>query len=188
MSRRPIPFHRPGRPPARALFAPALPALRSTLAALLLGACALPAWAQVSASDAWTRATVPQQKVAGVFLQLRAAADARLVEASSGAARAVEIHEMAMEGNVMKMRQVPGLDLPAGKPVDLKPGGYHLMLIDLKAPLREGEAVPLSLVVQGRDGRRESLEVKALVRPISAVGSGSSHGHPHGHAHGKAGQ
>lgn len=163
-----------------------LPSLRSALVALLMGAGALPAWAQVSASDAWTRATVPQQKVAGVFLQLRSVADARLIEASSGAARAVEIHEMAMDGNVMKMRQVPGLDLPAGKPVDLKPGGYHLMLIDLKAPLREGEAVPLSLVVQGRDGRRESLEVKALVRPISAVGSGSSHGHPHGHAHGKA--
>jgi copper(I)-binding protein len=167
------------------LRARALPAARSALAALLMGACALPAWAQVSASDAWTRATVPQQKVAGVFLKLQATADARLVEASSGAARAVEIHEMAMEGNVMKMRQIPGLDLPAGKPVDLKPGGHHLMLIDLKAPLREGEAVPLSLVVQGRDGRRESLEVKALVRPISAVGSGSSHGHPHGHAHGK---
>jgi hypothetical protein len=90
---------------------------------------------------------------------------------------------MAMEGNMMRMRQIPGLDLPAGKAVMLRPGGYHLMLIDLKAQLKEGETVPFTLVVQGRDGRRESIEVRAQVRPIAAMGPAGGHG-AGGHGHG----
>jgi len=97
----------------------------------------------------------------------------------------VEIHEMAMEGNMMKMRQIPGLDLPAGKPVMLRPGGYHLMLIDLKGQLKDGEAVPFTLVIQGRDGRRETVEIRAQVRPITAMGPAPGHGAPGHGAHGK---
>ena len=146
---------------------------------------ALPAAAQLAVKDAWLRATVPAQTVAGAFMQLTSPIDARLIEASSPAARAVEIHEMAMEGNTMKMRQIPGLDLPAGKPVMLRPGGYHLMLIDLKGQLKDGDAVPFTLVVQGREGRRESVEIRAQVRPINAMGPGDGHsGHGKGaHRH-----
>ena len=82
----------------------------------------------------------------------------------SSVAGVVEIHEMAMEGNVMKMRAVPGIELPAGKTVDLKPGGYHVMLMDLKQQLKDGETVPITLVIEGKDKKRETVEVKAPVR------------------------
>jgi copper(I)-binding protein len=163
--------------------------IRLCLASLALAIAAAPAVAQVSVRDAWLRATVPAQTAAGAFMQLTSAADARLLEASSPAARAVEIHEMAMDGNVMRMRQIAGLDLPAGKPVMLRPGGYHLMLIDLKAQLKDGDTVPFTLVVQGRDGRRETVELKAQVRPINAMGPAGGHSGHAGHAghagHGK---
>jgi copper(I)-binding protein len=96
----------------------------------------------------------------------------------------VEIHEMAMDGNVMKMRAVPSLDLPAGKAVDLKPGGYHVMLMDLKKPLTAGDTVPITLVVESA-GQRETVEVKAAVRPLNSSGShgaAADKGH-HGHKH-----
>src|SRR6058998_22278 len=91
-------------------------------------ACALPAAAEVTVKDAWIRGTVPGQKVTGAFMQLSSTADAALVEASSPSAKFVEIHEMKQEGDVMKMKAVDRLALPAGKPVALTPGGYHMML------------------------------------------------------------
>ena len=78
---------------------------------------------------------------------------------------------MAMDGNVMKMRAVPGVDLPAGKAVELKPGGYHVMLMDLKQPLKAGDTVPVTLVVEGKDKKRESVDVKATVRQLGAAGA-----------------
>jgi copper(I)-binding protein len=78
---------------------------------------------------------------------------------------------MAMEGNVMKMRAIPKLDLPAGQTVELKPGGYHVMLIDLKAPLKKGDMVPVKLKVQGKDGKPAEIEVKAEVRDMGAGGA-----------------
>ncbi len=132
-------------------------------------ALATAAQAQVTVKDAWVRATVPQQKATGAFMQLTAEKDTRLVEARSPVAGVVEIHEMTMVDNVMKMRAVPGLDLPAGKAVELKPGGYHVMLIDLKGQVKEGDTVPVTLVVQGKDGKRETIEVKAPVRPLNAA-------------------
>ena len=89
--------------------------------------------------------------------------------AHAGAAGVVEIHEMAMDGNVMKMRAVPGIDLPAGKTVDLKPGGYHVMLMDLKRELKAGETVPVTLVIEGADKKRETVEVKATVRALGSA-------------------
>ncbi len=136
------------------------------LAALTVAAAA---HAQVTVKDPWVRATVPQQKATGAFMQLTAAKDARLVSALSPVAGVVEIHEMAMDNNIMKMRAVPGLDLPGGKAVDLKPGGYHVMLMDLKGPVKEGDMVPVTLVVEGRDGKRETLEVKAMARALNAT-------------------
>lgn len=144
-------------------------------AAWLLAATA--AGAQVTVTDAWVRATVPQQKATGAFMQLSAAKDTRLVAVSTPAAGLAELHEMATtQDNVMKMRHVAGIDLPAGRTVELKPGGQHLMLMDLRQQAKEGDTVPLTLVFEGRDGRRESVEVKAPVRALNAAAKPPAHG------------
>ena len=140
---------------------------RLVASSLLLLATAGTALAQVTVVDPWVRATVAAQKASGAFMTLTAARDARLVEAKSPVAGVVEIHEMAMEQNVMRMRAVPGLDLPAGKAVELKPGGYHVMLMELKGPLKAGDTVPITLVFEGPDKSRQTVEVKAPVRPLA---------------------
>jgi hypothetical protein len=142
--------------------------------ALGLTLAATVAFAQTTVKEPWVRGTVAQQKATGMFAQITSTAGGRLVSVSSPVAGVVEIHEMAMENNVMKMRAVPGLDLPAGKAVELKPGGYHVMLMDLKQQLKEGETVPVTLVVQGKDGKKETIEVKAPVKPL-AHGGGMKH-------------
>ena len=141
---------------------------RIATASLLFFAIAGTAFAQVTVADPWVRATVTAQKASGAFMTLTSARDARLVEASSPVAGVVEIHEMAMQNNVMRMRAVGGLDLPAGKAVELKPGGYHVMLMELKAPLKAGDTVPIRLVFEGADKARETVEVKATVRALGA--------------------
>lgn len=113
------------------------------------------------------RATVAQQKATGAFLQMKSKSDSRLVEARSPVAGVVEIHEMAMDGSVMKMRAVPGLDLPAGKSVELKPGGYHIMLMDLKGAIKAGDKVDLTLVFENSAKQRETVEVKAEAKQLS---------------------
>lgn len=151
--------------------------------AVLLSAVLAPtlAQAQVTVKDAWVRATVAQQKATGAFMQLQSAQDAKLVSAQSPVAGVVEVHEMAMDGGVMRMRAVPSLALPAGKAVDLKPGGYHVMLMDLKGQVKDGDAVPLTLVVEGKDGKRQSLELKVPAR-AAAPSQGHGDGH-HKHKH-----
>lgn len=146
--------------------------------ALLLAA---QAHAQVSVQDAWVRASVPQQKATGAFMRLTAAQDTRLVAVSSPLAAVAEVHEMKMEGDVMKMRAMPALALPAGKAVELKPGGYHIMLMDLKQPAAAGSTVPLTLVLESKDGQRQSLEVQA---PVRALGAGPASGHDAHGGHG----
>lgn len=137
--------------------------------------------AQVAVKDPWVRATVPQQKATGAFMQLETRQATRLIEARSPVAGVVEIHEMKMENNVMKMRQVDGLDVPAGKAVDLKPGGYHVMLMDLKEQMKEGASVPVTLVFEGADKKRETVEVKATVRSLTGTAAKKD---PHeGHKH-----
>lgn len=123
---------------------------------------------QVDVKDAWVRATVAQQKATGAFFKLSAKADSRLVEVRSPVANVVEVHEMAMEGTTMKMRAVPALELPAGKTVELKPGSYHIMLMELKAPVAAGDSVPLTLVIEGADKKRETIEIKAEARQMGA--------------------
>jgi periplasmic copper chaperone A len=118
----------------------------------------------VKVQDAWARATVPGQKGTGAFMKLTASQTTRLVGASSGAAGVTEVHEMSMEGDVMKMRALPGLDLPAGKTVEFKPGGYHIMLLDLKAPLTQDTVVPLTLTFKDAQGRASTLPLKVPVR------------------------
>ncbi|MFO1308588.1 MAG: copper chaperone PCu(A)C [Burkholderiales bacterium] len=121
------------------------------LAAALAAAPA--ALAQVAVSDAWVRGTVAGQKATGAFMQLKADADVSLVGASSPVAGIVEIHEMKMDAGVMRMSAISALPLPAGKAVELKPGGYHVMLMALKAPLKEGDTVPVTLTFKDKDGK-----------------------------------
>jgi copper(I)-binding protein len=149
---------------------------RHILAFALLGALAAPVVAQTKVTNPWVRGTVAQQKATGAFMQIVSQQGGRLVQASSSVAGVVEIHEMTMENNVMKMRAIPGLALPAGKAVELKPGGYHVMLMDLKRELKDGEQVPITLVVEGKDGKLESIQVTAPVKPLAA-GAPAKHGH-----------
>ena len=137
--------------------------------------------AQVTVKDAWVRATVAQQKATGAFMQLESKQDAKLVSAQSPVAGVVEVHEMAMDGGVMKMRAVPNLALPAGKAVELKPGGYHVMLMDLKGQVKDGDTVPVTLVVEGKDGKRQTIEVKAPARTAAAPAMKHGEGHMHKH-------
>jgi copper(I)-binding protein len=88
----------------------------------------------------------------------------KLVGAASAIAGVVELHEMAMDNNVMKMRAIPALELPAGREVQLKPGGYHVMLLDLKRPLKVGEKVQIELRLETRDGKRVTQPVEVEVR------------------------
>jgi len=134
---------------------------------VLLATAAFAAHAQTTVKDPWVRGTVVGQKATGMFGQVVSTTGGKLVSASSPLAGVVEIHEMVMDGNVMKMRAVNGLELPAGKPVDLKPGGYHVMLMDLKQELKAGESVPVTLVIEGAGGKRESVELKAPVKALA---------------------
>ncbi len=135
--------------------------------------------AQVAVKDAWVRATVPQQKATAAFMQLTATQDSKLISVSTPAVPVVEVHEMRMEAGVMKMRAVPSLALPAGKTVALTPGGYHVMLMDLKQPMKAGEAVPLSLVVENATGQRQTIEVRAEVRSMGGGGAPKPDEHKH---------
>jgi hypothetical protein len=131
-------------------------------------------WAQsttVKVEDAWVRGTVATQKATGAFMRLTPSANARLISVSSPAAGVVEIHEMAMENDIMKMRQVAGLDLAAGRTTELKPGGFHVMLLDLKSPVKSGDVVPLTLVFEDAAKQRFTQEVKA---PVTALGGGNA--------------
>jgi len=139
----------------------------SMLAAATLLSTPAFAQPQVSVTDPWIRATVPAQKATGAFMQLKAAKTARLVAASSPAAGRVEIHQMEMQGQTMRMHAVDGIDLPAGQAVNLASGGYHIMLLDLKRQMKEGEQVPLTLTVQGADGKRESVNLDVPVKPLT---------------------
>lgn len=148
--------------------------LKRWIAVLALGTCVPTAWAaNVSVTDAWARATVQGQKVSGAYMQIRSDADARLLSVSSPSVPRVEIHEMKMDGDVMRMREVKSVELPKGKTVALEPGGFHLMLLNLKKPLAAGDVIPLTLVVES-GGKQQTLDVTAETR---AMGGGMSHHH-----------
>lgn len=135
--------------------------------------------AEVTVSNVWVRATVPQQKATGAFMRLSSAKDSKLISVSSSLTPVVEVHEMSMQDNVMKMREVLPVELPAGKNVDFKPGGYHLMLQDLKQQVKVGDVVPLTLVFEGRDGKRETVQVKAEVRALNTSAQPAPVEHKH---------
>jgi copper(I)-binding protein len=124
----------------------------------------------IEVKDGWIRASVPGQTATGAFMKITSKEGARLVAASTPVAGLAEVHEMKMEGGVMKMRAVEGgLELPAGKAVELKPGGYHVMLLDLKETLMKDSSVPLTLVFKDAKGHESKLELKL---PVSVVAMG----------------
>ena len=122
--------------------------------------------AGVTATDAWVRGTVPAQKITGAFLTLESSEDAKVVGVTSSAAKTVEIHESAMDHGTMHMKAVDFVTLPAGKRIELKPGGYHVMLVDLTRALNAGDMVPITFTIEDRRGKRNTLEVKAEVRAL----------------------
>lgn len=130
----------------------------------------------VEVKDAWARTTVPGQKASGAFMKLQAREGMRLIGASSPVAGVTEVHEMKMEGDIMRMRAVPGLDLPAGQTVELKPGGYHVMLLDLKVALRKDSSIPLTLVFKDAKGVESRVELSLPVLSM-APGSAAHGGH-----------
>jgi len=115
----------------------------ASLSALLVGAAAAQSAPRVE--DPWARPTVAGQAAGGGFLKITSATADRLIAASAPVSKTVELHTMQMEGDVMRMRQVPAIDLPAGQTVELKPGGLHVMFIGLNQPLQEGASFPLTL-------------------------------------------
>ena len=130
-------------------------------AAALLAAAA---HAQVTVDKPWVRTTVAQQTTTAAYLTITSAQGGKLVSASSPVAAAVDVHEMKMAGDMMKMRAVDALALPAGKPVEFKPNGYHLMMTRLKAPVKASDVVPIKLVVEDAKGKRQTVDVKAVAR------------------------
>jgi periplasmic copper chaperone A len=122
---------------------------------------------------AWVRSSVPGQQGTGAFMKITAAQAMQLVGVSTPVAGTAEVHEMKMDGDVMRMRAVSKLDLPAGRTVELKPGGYHVMLMDLKQPLAPGSTVPLTLALRDGKGIESKLELKV---PVAAAPAG---GHKH---------
>lgn len=145
------------------------------ISALLTFAFCSGAYAQVSVKEAWVRATVPQQKVTGAFLQITATQETRLIAISSPVAASAELHKMDMEGDVMKMRAIDALTLPAGKMVELKPGSYHIMLMDLKAQVKDADIVPLTLTLEGKDKKREQIQVQAVVKSLNQAAAAPMH-------------
>ncbi|HDS1765825.1 copper chaperone PCu(A)C [Pseudomonas putida] len=152
--------------------------IKRGLAALVLMGLALPALAQTTVSDAWVRASVPHQQSTGAFMVLTASSDSKLVGVASPVAKTVQVHEMTMNGDVMGMREVKAVELPAGKAVTLDPNGLHVMLMGLHNQVKEGEKVPLTLTIEDAKGAKETLEFQAQVRALNADAGG---GHDHMH-------
>lgn len=125
----------------------------------------------IDVKNAWVRTAVPGQSATGAFLTITHKEGARLVRVTSPVAGVTEIHEMKMEGDVMKMRAVAdGVELPAGKAVELAPGGYHLMLMDLKAALPKDAIVPVTLWFRDAKGAESKVDLKLPVAAHSASG------------------
>lgn len=146
----------------------------------MLALCALGALGGVTAlqaqvldvKDAWVRATVAGQQATGAFMKITAPQGGRLLGVSSPAAALAEIHEMRMEGDVMKMRAIDRLELPAGKTVELRPGSYHVMLMNLKAPLKVNDTVALTLTFVDGQGAQQQEQVQVPVRLMAPAAPG----------------
>lgn len=149
------------------------------LTSVLLALSATTAFAgDIEIKAPWVRGTVAGQTATGAFMEITSKSGASLVGAASPVAGVTEVHEMKMDDGVMKMRAVARLDLPAGKPVILGPGGYHVMLMNLKQMIKTGDSVPLTLQFEGKDRKVEMIEVVAEVRDLTSKAPAAN---PHQH-------
>lgn len=158
-------------------------AISLTLAAIFASATGVNA-SGVMVMDAFARASATPTAASGaayISLMNHGAGADRLLSASTPAAQSAEIHKTDMVDGVMKMLAAGPVDIPQGGTLEMKPGGYHIMLMELKRPIKEGDTVPLTLTVQGADGQRQTIEVKAAVKPLGAPEPGAGHGHHHHH-------
>ncbi|MGY2293092.1 copper chaperone PCu(A)C [Pseudomonas sp. SDO528_S397] len=131
--------------------------------------------AQVQVTDAWVRATVAGQPSSGAFMTVTADTDSQLLSVASPVAKTVQIHEMSMKDDIMRMGPVDAVPLPAGKAVKLDPDGYHVMLIDLTGQIKEGDQVPLTLTVQNAKGDQQVIQIKAQARALNAMDHSTMH-------------
>jgi copper(I)-binding protein len=136
-----------------------------------------PAFAQVQVDTPWVRAVVPGQLSTGAFMDIRSGKKATIVKVESAIAGVAELHLMEMKGNVMTMRAVDRLPLPAGQSVRLAPGGYHIMLMDLKQPPKNGEIIPIKVTVEYEDKKQETVLVSAQVRGLGTAPPEQHHHH-----------
>jgi copper(I)-binding protein len=135
--------------------------------------------AAVKVEQGWVRPSVPGQQGTGGYMKLTAREGRRLVGASSPAAGVAELHEMKMDGEVMTMRPAGAIELPAGKTVEFKPGGLHLMLMDLKQPLAAGSSVPVTLVFKDSRGVESRVEAQLLVSQSAPGAAAAADPHKH---------
>ena len=152
------------------------------LSLALSGACLGLAQAQtVQVQEPWARATVAGQKASGAFMQLTANGNMKLVGVKSPVAGVTEIHEMKMDGNTMKMSAIASLALPTGKMVELRPGSYHVMLMDLKEPLKADSKVSLTLTFENDKGQKTEVPLEVPVRAMGGPAKAQERHHEHKH-------
>ena len=150
------------------------PSCRQAVAAGVLIVCAQVAAAQVTVLDPWVRGTVEGQTSTGAYMTLKSDTGSRLVAVTSPIATRSSIHEMSMNGNVMRMRTLESLPIPAGSTVALEEGHDHLMLEGLSHALKEGDQVRLTLTFVDASGKKQSIDVQAPVRPLGAPAPAAS--------------
>lgn len=138
--------------------------MKKVFAAVVLGLASMYGYADVSIKAPWVRATAPAQKVAGGYMQISSTTNATLLKLTSPVASSVELHASTMENGVMKMRYLEQLEIPAGKVIEFKPGGYHIMLIGLKKQLVEGDKIPLKLLFADNSNKEHLFEVSFPVQ------------------------
>lgn len=117
--------------------------------------------------NAWVRATVPGQPVAAAYMDITSQQSATVIKVETPKAAKAEIHSMKMENGVMRMSEVPSLPLPAKETVKLTPGGYHLMLMGLKEPLKPGDQVPIRLTVKDAHNKERQVSVDAPIKNLT---------------------
>ncbi len=138
--------------------------------------------ADVEVTGAWARATLLGQDVGMVELSVASKQAGTLIGVSSTACKTVELHSMTHENNMMKMREVNSIALPAGQRVSFRDSGYHLMLVGLKSALKEGGSVPLTLRIKGANQRVAKIKVLAEIKAITATqASDEEDAHMHHH-------
>ncbi len=154
--------------------------LKKWLVILNMACFAMTAHAEITISNAWVKPTMPGQPVGGAYMTLVSDQDVDIVEVSSPVAGKAEIHSMSMQGNIMRMKRLERLQLKAGKPVELKPGGFHIMLMELNHQIKEGETVPISFVSQDGTSKKSTVTVKAMATSTKATDfSHDEHAHHH---------